>query len=93
LREKASNGLIRATACAGPALAAGGCTARGAPSFSLFGAFFPAWMLCAIVGIVAAIVTRVAIVATRSPVPYPLSVCAAVGVICGALLWLVWFGR
>jgi hypothetical protein len=71
------------------------CAARGAPSFSLFGAFFPAWMLCAFVGIVAAIVTRVALGAIRAGtvVPNPLFVCTAVGVICGGLLWLVWFGR
>jgi hypothetical protein len=25
-----------------------GCSSHGAPSFVLFGAFFPAWMLCAV---------------------------------------------
>jgi hypothetical protein len=30
-----------------------------APSFELFGAFFPAWMLCALIGIIGAAGTRV----------------------------------
>jgi hypothetical protein len=35
-----------------------GCATRGAPAFALFGAFFPAWMLRAGRGIIAAIATQ-----------------------------------
>jgi len=72
-----------------------GCAPRGAPSFSLFGAFFPAWMLCAFVGIAAAVVTRIVLGTFRSggAVAHPLLFCSTVGVISAALLWLVWFGR
>jgi hypothetical protein len=34
-------------------LGLGGCALRGAPTYSIFGAFFPAWLLCAGLGIVA----------------------------------------
>ena len=94
VRIRSTGDLARAvTGIAGLMLS--GCTSRGAPSFSLFGAFFPAWMFCAIVGIAVAIGTRVAIGAFRSAneLPPPLVLCAAVGAICAALLWLVWFGR
>ena len=89
------SGYVGRAVAAIPAMTLAGCASRGAPSFSLFGAFFPAWMLCAFVGIAAAIATRVILGAFRSAdvVPYPLTLCGAVGVIFAALLWLVWFGR
>jgi hypothetical protein len=36
----------------------------GAPSFDLFGAFFPAWLLCGIAGIAGPVATRVAFVSS-----------------------------
>ncbi|WP_051916911.1 MULTISPECIES: YtcA family lipoprotein [unclassified Serratia (in: enterobacteria)] len=36
-----------------------GCTVGEAPSFSLIGSYFPAWMACAFIGIIAAIMARV----------------------------------
>jgi len=48
----------------------GGCSAAGAPSFDLFGAFFPAWLLCGIIGIAGAAVARVVDTGVlRYPVP------------------------
>jgi hypothetical protein len=41
-----------------------GCSAGGAPSFDLFGAFFPAWLLCGVIGIAAAGVARVAFISS-----------------------------
>lgn len=75
-------------------LALGGCAARVAPSFELFGAYFPAWMLCALLGIVAAVLVRVALVATglANALPLPLFACASVGVCAALLAWLYWFG-
>lgn len=65
----------------------------GAPSFELFGAFFPAWLFCAGVGIGCAIVARV--ILTRPTlaqiIPHPLWVCSALGVSSGLLFWLVIF--
>jgi hypothetical protein len=65
----------------------------GAPSFELFGAFFPAWMLCALIGIIGAATTRLVL---TSPVfsealPFQLAVCTASGVIVSLLVWMVLF--
>jgi len=72
----------------------GGCASRGAPSFVLFGAFFPAWMLCALIGIVGAVAARGIFVAARlaSVLPFQLFVCASIGLIVSMLAWLIWFG-
>lgn len=82
-------------ACALPLMsfALAGCAQRGAPSFALFGAYFPAWLLCALLGIAAAIVARAVFVATglSSALPYQLFVCIAIGFCAGLLAWLLWF--
>jgi YtcA family len=73
----------------------GGCALRGAPSFILFGAFFPAWMFVAGIGILAAIGARVVLAATRlvDVLPLQLVVCVSVGVTVAVLTWLIWFER
>jgi hypothetical protein len=65
-----------------------------APDFYMFGTFFPAWMLCALIAIVAAIVIRVFFVASglSRVLPFQLFVCASVGLIAGSLAWSAWFG-
>jgi len=75
-------------------LSLSGCGAAGAPSFDLFGAFFPAWLLCGTVGIAGAVVARVVFVSTglAHRLPYQLAVCTAIGVITALLVWLVGFG-
>jgi hypothetical protein len=71
-----------------------GCV-RGAPSFPLFGSFFPAWMFCAIFGVLAAIGARAAFVAFRKAdvLPSQLFVCTGIGITFALLGWLLWFGR
>jgi hypothetical protein len=76
--------------------ASGGATSfTGAPSFTLFGAFFPVWLLCGTVGIVGAVVARLAFVSSglANILPYQLAVCTAIGVIAALLLWLIGFGH
>ena len=70
-----------------------GCSIVGAPSFSLFGAFFPAWMFCALIGIVGAAGARVVLTTPRlnDAIPLQLAVCTAVGVIVALLTWMVFF--
>jgi hypothetical protein len=70
-----------------------GCSLVGAPSFELFGAYFPAWMLCALIGVVGAAVTRVLLTtpAVNVVIPFQLAVCTAVGVIAALLSWMVLF--
>ena len=69
------------------------CSLAAAPSFELFGAYFPAWMLCALIGILGAAGTRVVLTtpALSGVVPFPFTVCAAVGVILGLLSWMALF--
>ena len=62
-------------ALASLALLCSGCSQ--APNIPLFGAYFPAWMLCALLGIVLAIAVRIASIATglgraSPPLFYPL---------------------
>ena len=73
----------------------GGCSTGGAPSFDLFGAFFPAWLLCGIVGVAGAVAARAAFVSSgvANALPYQLAVCTAIGVITALLFWLVGFGH
>jgi hypothetical protein len=75
-------------------LTLGGCARIGAPSFVLFGAFFPDWMFCGLLGIVVAVLARVVFVATglSGILPYQLFVCLSVGLIFAFLAWLLWFG-
>jgi YtcA family len=71
-----------------------GCADAGAPSFALFGAFFPAWMFCAAIGIVGAGLARAVFVGTglAAVLPYQLLVCTAVGTIAAIAAWLLAFG-
>jgi hypothetical protein len=71
-----------------------GCAARGAPSFALFGAFFPAWMFGAALGILAAIAARAIFIFSglANILPYQLFVCTAIGVWTALLVWMLWFG-
>jgi YtcA family len=72
----------------------GGCSAAGAPSFDMFGAFFPVWLLCGVVGVAGAVIARIIFVSTglANTLPYQLAVCIAVGLIAALLVWLVGFG-
>ncbi|WP_337262532.1 MULTISPECIES: YtcA family lipoprotein [unclassified Serratia (in: enterobacteria)] len=70
-----------------------GCTVKEAPSFSLLGSYFPAWMACAFIGIIAAIMARILFirVGIDEALPWRLFVyvCLALAVafICSLLLF------
>jgi hypothetical protein len=66
-----------------------------APTMDLFGSFFPAWMLCAAIGIIAAIIIRqiLAVVGINDYVVAPLLTYAALAVSVTLLAWLLWFGH
>ena len=70
-----------------------GCAVTGAPSFVLFGAYFPAWMLLAGIGIVVGLGTRLALLAAglAELLPLQLFVCTSTGLIVASLTWLLWF--
>jgi len=65
------------------------------PTLDLLGSYFPAWMLCAAVGIVAALVIRqiLAVAGISDYVVAPLLTYAALAVSATVLAWLLWFGH
>jgi YtcA family len=92
--EMATRLRLRAAAlCLVPVCLDGG-SASGAPSFDLFGAFFPAWLLCGGIGVISAGIARIAFVSSglSDALPYQLALCTAIGVIIAVLVWLVGFG-
>ena len=72
----------------------GGCGGGGAPSFVLFGAYFPGWMLCGVIGVAGAAIARATIVRAglSNALPYPLFLCTALGTLVAVLAWRVCFG-
>ncbi len=87
-------GRIPLFSLCGLSLGLGGCALRGAPSYSIFGAFFPAWLLCAVLGIFASILLRTVLIATdfEEAVPFKLLVYLAFAVGSTLWLWLALFG-
>jgi hypothetical protein len=79
----------------GALTAMAGCASPGAPSLILAGAYFPGWILCGVAGIVAAIVTRIAMVMSglSQALPLQLVVCVAAGLLVAISAWLFWFGQ
>jgi hypothetical protein len=69
-----------------------GCDSS-APSLSLVGAYFPAWILCSLIGLAVGLGARLTLAGTRlaEAAAYPLVVCIAVGAIAGLLAWLIFY--
>ena len=61
----------------------------------LLGSYFPAWMLCAAVGIVTAVIIRqlLAVAGIDAYVVAPLLTYAALAIAVTLLTWLIWFGH
>jgi hypothetical protein len=66
-----------------------------APTMDLFGSYYPAWMLCAALGIIAAVIIRqtLAVAGINDYVIAPLLTYAALAVSATLFAWLVWFGH
>jgi YtcA family len=67
-----------------------GCS--GSPSRNILGSYFPSWMVCAIFGLAAALVARVALKASGllSELPAQLVVLLSIGCALTFALWLLW---
>ena len=65
------------------------------PSQDILGSFFPAWMLCALGGIILTIVTRHLIVKAGIDALLPVRLILYVGLAISLtfILWLVWYGN
>lgn len=89
--RKAGHGPLSALAL----LMLAGCVRQAAPSFSLFGAYFPGWLACALIGVVGAIAARIGFVASglAQQLPFQTLICAGAGVIVASLCWLFWLGQ
>lgn len=85
----------RILACGSGALALSGCAHGGAPAFVFFGAYVPAWMLCALVGVVVALSVRAGMLVggLAQALPFPLGFCAGCGLIAALAAWWLGFGR
>ena len=66
-----------------------------APTQDLVGSYFPAWMLCATAGIVAAVIIRQILVAAgiHDYVVAPLLTYVAIAGSATFLIWLLWYGH
>ncbi|HEY1981347.1 MAG TPA: YtcA family lipoprotein [Xanthobacteraceae bacterium] len=67
-----------------------GCSA--APSQNILGSYFPSWMICALIGIVATIVVRQVFVVAGidRTLPAPLLVYLAIATAAAFAAWLIW---
>jgi len=77
------------------AVALAGCGAGGgAPSVPVFGSFFPAWVICAVGGVLVAVALRALLVALRidEHLPAPPLVYLCLAVSGGIVLWMIWSG-
>jgi hypothetical protein len=65
----------------------------GAPTFAIVGAYFPAWMLCGLLGIVGAAIARAVFsgFGLDAILPAKLFVYVSIGLIIGIALWIGWF--
>lgn len=70
-----------------------GCA--GAPSLTFAGAYFPAWLACAVMAIIAALAARgiMAVTGLARFFPLQLLVCTALGILVGLGLWYLWVVR
>lgn len=86
--------ILRAGTPFTPCVLLTGCARHTVPTLSVFGAYFPIWILCGVLGVAAAGVARILLVTSGGSdfVPAQLVVCTAVGVIAACLAWL-WLGR
>jgi hypothetical protein len=68
----------------------GGCS--GSPSRNILGSYFPSWMVCALLGLAAAVAARAALKASGllSELAAPLVVLLAIGCVVTFALWLMW---
>ena len=65
------------------------------PSLSIFGAFFPSWMLCATIGVVAAVVAYIVLSRTRlgGEVKPALLAYPSIALSVTFVLWLTFYGH
>jgi hypothetical protein len=62
-----------------------------APTFDIAGSLFPGWLVCLVIGIVLAAVTRLRFVRLKVPIVFPIVVYPCLTAFFTFLLWLIFF--
>lgn len=64
----------------------------GAPSRNILGSYFPSWMVCALIGIAAAVIARAVLKSTGLLVELPAPLAVLLSIACAVTFaaWLVW---
>lgn len=77
------------------ALSLGGCLGPSSPSLAAFGAYFPSWLFCTLVGVIGAVVVRGVFIklGLDETLPWRLLVYTCVAAIIGFVLALSVYGR
>lgn len=73
-----------------------GCTMQAhAPSMPLYGSFFPVWLLASLLGIISAVLIRVALIRSglNEHLPAPTLVYFCLAVLFGVIIWALWTGE
>lgn len=67
-----------------------GCS--GAPSLTIAGAYFAAWLACAVIGVITTVIAHglMASAHLATVIPFQLAVCSAIGVLVALEVWLSW---
>ena len=78
--------------CATASVLLSGCT--GSPDLLIAGAYFPAWLVCSVIGALCALLLHGALLVSpfNNKIPMQLGICACAGVIFGAIIWMAWIG-
>jgi hypothetical protein len=79
-----------ALAAAAVLVCSAGCT--GAPAHEILGSYFPSWMICALLGLIFAIIVRRILVAVGvdEALPAPVVVYLVMAVAFAFAIWLLW---
>ncbi|GBQ35236.1 hypothetical protein HLH34_01535 [Gluconacetobacter azotocaptans] len=77
-----------------PVLVLTGCGGGAAPLLIIFGAFFPAWIFCAVLGLLGGAVLRLVLgrLGVHAYIRLPGLFYAACMVLLGVSVWLAWYG-
>ncbi|KKC37781.1 hypothetical protein WH87_08740 [Devosia epidermidihirudinis] len=77
------------------AVSLAGCTGTArAPSVPVFGSFFPAWIICAVGGVVLTLIVRAILIRLKidEHLPAPPLVYLCLTISSGIVFWLIWSG-
>ncbi|WP_354446284.1 hypothetical protein [Ottowia thiooxydans] len=86
--------ICKQAACATLSLALAGCSSSSAPSHIFLGAYFPSWLLFAMLwGMLAVVVRAIMVLMGAGPTwPWPLALCLSSGFLLALALWFFALG-